>query len=442
LRAVMRRCHVNPWIATAAASVFVLFGAGEENIVWAFQVGFTGSLVFGLAQLLVADHDGPVGPRDWLALGIGFLGLLSSGLTPFFVAVVGAVVFVRRGWKAAALQTLPLGILYATWWVSPLGPDQITDPYERSTNWVEVLGFVKTGAVATFEAFAGGSAFLASVWGVVLVIGLAWAWMSRPRGERLRQLVMPLALLSAGVAFLFVSGYGRWWIGGGVGASSRYLHLAAALTLPALAVAIDALAQLWRPGVVLAVMALAATIPYGIGQFDTNGPFGRAYFEHRRELVAALAESEYLTEVPRSTRPDPGWSGITAGWLLDARRAGDLPDLHDADAANDPVFRLRFGLTSIDASAPRGDCETIREPVDLTLNSGEELGVYVGPWSEPRDGWYFQQQYTIQLLEDGQPVGSPLAIHPGYGHLLRAQLDDLQVRFGLASGTEAVILCR
>jgi hypothetical protein len=80
--------------------------------------------------------------------------------------------------------------------------------------------------------------------------------------------------------------------------------------------------------------------------------------------------------------------------------------------------------------------------VDLTLNSGEELGVYVGPWSEPRDGWYFQQQYTIQLLEDGQPVGSPLAIHPGYGHLLRAQLDDLQVRFGLASGTEAVILCR
>jgi hypothetical protein len=48
----------------------------------------------------------------------------------------------------------------------------------------------------------------------------------------------------------------------------------------------------------------------------------------------------------------------------------------------------------------------------------------------------------MQLLEDGEPVGSALAVHPGYGHLLRAELDDLDVRFGLARGTEAFILCR
>jgi hypothetical protein len=220
------------------------------------------------------------------------------------------------------------------------------------------------------------------------------------------------------------------------------VHLVAAFSLPAFAVAVDALTRLWRPAVAIAALVLVATIPYGIAQFDTNPPFGEAYFEGRRELIAALAESDYLTEVPRSTRPDPGWSGITAGWLLDALRAGDLPDLDDAEAANDPTFRLRFGLTSLDAPAPTGDCETIRQPVDLTLNNGDELGVYVGPWSEPRDGWYFQQQYTIQLLEDGKPVGPPLALHPTFGHLLRAQLDDLHVRLGLAPGTEAFILCR
>ena len=89
LRAVMRRCRVNPWIATAAASVFVLFGPGEENIIWAFQIGFTGTLVFGLAQLLLADHDGSFGRRDWLALGFGCLAVLSSGLAPIFVASGG-----------------------------------------------------------------------------------------------------------------------------------------------------------------------------------------------------------------------------------------------------------------------------------------------------------------------------------------------------------------
>ena len=53
LRIIMRRNGVNPWIATAAATVFVFYGAGEDNIVWAFQIGFTGTLAFGLTQLRV-----------------------------------------------------------------------------------------------------------------------------------------------------------------------------------------------------------------------------------------------------------------------------------------------------------------------------------------------------------------------------------------------------
>ena len=39
-------------------------------------------------------------------------------------------------------------------------------------------------------------------------------------------------------------------------------------------------------------------------------------------------------------------------------------------------------------------------------------------------------------------VGAPVLVHPDNGHLLRAQLDHLDVRFALASGTEALILCR
>jgi len=444
LRAVMRRSGVNPWIATAAASVFVLFGPGEENIIWAFQIGFTGTLAFGLAQLLLADHAGPIGRRDWAALGFGVLGLLSSGLSPLMTAVVGAVVLVRRGWRPALVQTVPLGVAFVAWWIT-IGPDQITDPYKRSTDWGEIVHFVRDGVVATFEGLAAGSALLAALYGVVLVAGLGVAWWTRPRAERLRDLVMPLSLLVAGLAFLVISGYGRWWIGGDVGGSSRYVHLAAAFSLPALAVAFDALARLWRQTAMVAVasIVLVATIPYDIGQFgETNRLFNGAYFAQRRELVASLAASSYVDDVPRSTRPDPAWSPITVGWLADARNAGDLPAPRKATAVDDPTFRLRFGLTTLDTAAPNGNCKTFRGPVDVSLQRGDELGVYVGPWSAPRDGWYFQQQYTMQLLEDGEPLGSALAVHPGYGHLLRAELDDLHVRFGLARGTEAFILCR
>lgn len=58
LLVVMRPAGVSPWIATIAATVFVLLGAGAENIVIAFQITFVGSLVFGLAHLLL-DRQRP-----------------------------------------------------------------------------------------------------------------------------------------------------------------------------------------------------------------------------------------------------------------------------------------------------------------------------------------------------------------------------------------------
>ena len=62
---------MGPWIATAAASLYVLFGSGSQDILIAFQITFTGVLVFGLIQLLLADHAGPIDRRDGLALLAG-----------------------------------------------------------------------------------------------------------------------------------------------------------------------------------------------------------------------------------------------------------------------------------------------------------------------------------------------------------------------------------
>ena len=79
LRVVIRRAGVHPWLATAAAGGFALFGTAYGDIVWGFQIGFAGPLMFGLAQLLLVDHDGPVDRRDALALVFGAAGLMCPG---------------------------------------------------------------------------------------------------------------------------------------------------------------------------------------------------------------------------------------------------------------------------------------------------------------------------------------------------------------------------
>src|SRR5205085_12586284 len=86
--------------------------------IWGFQIGFTGSLVAGLAHLLMSDHDGPFDRRDLLGLGFGLVGLMCSGVSLTMVGVVGLAVLVRRGWKMAALHTLPLAAVFGAWWLA------------------------------------------------------------------------------------------------------------------------------------------------------------------------------------------------------------------------------------------------------------------------------------------------------------------------------------
>ncbi|MDZ7783942.1 MAG: hypothetical protein U5K56_13735 [Halioglobus sp.] len=265
---IMRRCEVNPWIATALATVFIFFGPGEENIIWAFQVGFTGALFLGLAQLLLADHEGGHGARDAAGLALGLGALLSAGFTPVLVAATGAVALVRRGWGPALFHTVPLAIVYLSWWLA-VGPESIGDPYGRAMDPGAVLHFVYTAYRGVFLGLAGFPA-LAAVYCAGLGMGLVAAYARMPPAEVLRRAVLPLGLLGAGLFLVAVAGYSRWWISDDAGAQSRYLHLATALTLPAFAVAIDALTRWWKPAVIAACLLLISVLPANIAQFGNQ----------------------------------------------------------------------------------------------------------------------------------------------------------------------------
>jgi predicted lipoprotein with Yx(FWY)xxD motif len=336
VRTVMRRIGVGPWVATVAASLFVLFGAGYENIIWAVQISFVGSLVLGLVQLLLASHDGPIDRRDWLGLLAGAAGLMCSGVAVIMAIVVGMVTLARRGWRVALFHTAPLAALYAGWWFG------FARHYYQGLH----LGSLDVGLLARWVERAIGSSFgsmgqlrgAGIAIGVVLVVGLALAW-SRLSPRELRTLAAtPAALLVGAAIFAVSAGSQRQvWHQFKLAAASdgRYTHIIVAMVLPAIAVAATAVIRRWRLLMPVALAPLVIGIPDNLHVLaNPTGLYATPAENSYRQSVLALASVPVAHAVPRSLRaesiagafaPWPPPTDVTIGWLLDQKAAGRLP---------------------------------------------------------------------------------------------------------------------
>ncbi|HVF13751.1 MAG TPA: hypothetical protein VM942_04080, partial [Acidimicrobiales bacterium] len=112
---IMRRVGVDPWVSTALAAVFAVLGAGTENLVWAFQIGFVGSVLLGMVVILLVDHDGPFDRRDHVAWLVSVVALTFSGISVTMVVIAGLTVLLRRGWAQAAKTVVVPAAVYLLW---------------------------------------------------------------------------------------------------------------------------------------------------------------------------------------------------------------------------------------------------------------------------------------------------------------------------------------
>jgi hypothetical protein len=335
LRVIMRRAGVGPWFATITASVFVLFGPGSENILLSVQISMVGSILFGLGHLLCADHDGPFAGRDAAGLLFGALALMASGVGTIMVIIVGFAVLFRRGWRMAALHTAPLAVMYAAW-------------YEAERNWLTIpfpdnplkyaLQWNITGERGVFIAI-GNYRAVAIALAVLLVVGLVIAWRPLDRAELRRRAAAPAALLLGAPTLFAIASSQRYW-SGDVAAASRYVSMATAFTLPALAVAAQAVARHWRRIAPVVSLLIVSAIPANIGKFpdpllaarlsanglDFHGQVGR--YEYEKEITLGIAYSPLTHQVSRNLQPQIASSrekDPSVGFLVDARKSGRLP---------------------------------------------------------------------------------------------------------------------
>ena len=371
LLAVTRRAGVNPWIATSACAMFALFGAGWENILLPFQMTFTGSLVFGLVYLLLADHDGPFDRRDALGLVAGLFALMCSGVGIVLVAVVGAAVLARRGRRLALLHVVPLASAYAIWLIV-IGH---TDNQVGHFRSLDVMRFVRTGLQSAFGAIGPVSAF-GFVLVVMLVTGLALAFGGLARSQARARLAAPSALLAGSLVLLAITAVNRSAFGAGWARQSRYVSLVVAMLLPALAVAADAIATRWRWCLPLAIAVFLVGIPANLHAATRAQRILKPRDAATRATMQSLPYAGLARRVPRSLRPEPTTAGaVTIGWLLDAAAHDQLrgpgPLTPRLLASN--RFRLSFARTS--DPDPTVNCRTSTDFMELDLRKGEKVGV-------------------------------------------------------------------
>jgi hypothetical protein len=370
LRQVMRRSGVSPWLSTLAALIFALFGSGYFDIIYGFQIGFCGSLVFGLVYLLLADHDGPSNRRDFIGLLAGLASLMCSGVGVTMVAAVVIAVVIRRGWRAALLPLVSMGAAYLLWFAL-IGHEG----YPPAAGADQILRFVGRILLRTFVGI-GTYKPLGIILIGITIVGVALAWNQSSAGGHPRRHAAPTGLLAGALVFSVITGAGRGSTSvTSVNAQSRYSHILAALLLPILAVAADAIIQRWRYATPIILVALVVGIPGNVQvvvqkahQYDTIA-------NNYRPFILSLPTLPGARVVPASTEPDPYYDPwITMGWLLAGVRSGRIPPPPPTVTARQRAdWTLGLTFRSVSQPVHGSTCQTVGLPSTRLMQKGQTL---------------------------------------------------------------------
>jgi hypothetical protein len=305
------RRRVGDWVALAAVLPVLVMGSAYEDLLSAFQVGYFGSMAFGIAALLALERRDERG--DAIACAALVASLAFSEIALAFAAGVAVAIALERGpLRRAWVPAVPL-LLYAVWYPTfgqsgaYLGPSGFSlhnvatsPPYVLDGFASSVGSLLGLGTPILFGGTGGVE------WGRPLLVALlaaAVAWVLRSRSSRLIWVLVPLAI---GLSFWFLTA--------------------------------------------------------------ANFTFGRAPYASRYQYVGAVFVLMIAAELAAGWRP--GWRGVLAALAVGAAAAlGNLATLHQgyrALAGNSEV--VRGGLTGLEVAADRVDPGFVLTPQNSDFN--------------------------------------------------------------------------
>ena len=165
---VLAEPRTGRWFAVGLATLLLFLGSAAQDFMWAWQVGFVGSVGIGLWGLVALDHD-----RRAPAAVLLTIALATAGPALFMLGV--AVL-----WRPSRWLAIPI-VIYAVWYLTfgRTTVGAVQNPFSIDSLLAAPAFVVESVAYAM-----GGVTSLGAIGGLVLV-GLLVAVAIRSRAERL-----------------------------------------------------------------------------------------------------------------------------------------------------------------------------------------------------------------------------------------------------------------
>lgn len=415
VRMLARNCGIRPWIATASAGSLALFNGGGL-VVSQFQMPL--GLALGLAMLIGVMRDELSRRTVVVATSLGIVAVATSGVALPVVLATLLVVWVRHGWRLAAVMASPIGVLYAAWWLwdSPTVPTAFGPTVVGLGSWI-------VSAIGGLLTDLGGGTLLGLMLAVAVIFGLI---LERRDAGHLR-LLEPAALAAGGLLLMVLTYFGR---GSDPSAAtqSRFMYLGAVLAMPLIAVGWQGLAN--RQVLLGSFVAVPLFVGVIVGWHALRQEIevARGFNNAERNVVAAMLRSPAATTTPDWVRPwwSTGFFGIgdtTWSYLRDAQTSGRLR-LEDAVVTRDTdaVALIRLRLAQL-GEFPVQRCVAHKSPIAKTLAPESRLGFRGGApdssWVDVRlpgrsssaaDFRAGPRGDSIQVVGDDPETGQPLRV--------------------------------
>ena len=281
------------------------------------------------------------------------------------VAIVGLAVVLRRGIRPALVQVAPLTVLFVSWWTLYGREDAPTRVRPTPREFVR---FLVRGLRATVEQFTHYPVLTVALV-ITVLIGVVLTIQARDAAWRNR-LATPVAMAVGSLVFYAIVAYGR---AAGFAPKfaeiGRYLHLALALLLPAMAVATDAVIRRWHVLLVPVAAMFLIAVPANLAQVET---LEKPMLEGTKRDVLLVARPEAIEGLPPDLRPFRR-NYISVGWLREQRAAGRIPDPAGPVTAVDDANTFHvIALSGPEPTKPTR-CQPLRRPVVRVLRKGQTI---------------------------------------------------------------------
>jgi hypothetical protein len=235
-------------VALGSAALLMVLGAGYEDLLWAFQIQFIGSVACGLGMLLALE--GRRTRRNLLiAAALLTTSLMFSGVGLFFGVAAAVQLAATPGRRRDLAWLAPTAVALGAWYLA-FGRDYERESQTSFAAIAELPLFVVWGLGSSAGGLIGVSGFagLVVLAATGLVVGFAWRRGGVP--------ALGLGILGGLVSFYAVIGLIRAQFGYQQSSAPRYTYVGAVFFLLLLA---DAARYVpwrgaWRPGVVACVV--------------------------------------------------------------------------------------------------------------------------------------------------------------------------------------------